>query len=792
MSFLSDFVSNTFNSVSDFIHDLSEAALDIIGVFVEFAENVLEAVFSIIGITDEDVTVTEAVTFRLIEDPQTFSLIRPILISILTEEDMMELIQHNELTCVRASVRRYVNYGESDYVHGLPTTSSAAIETHQDEVDAALLDVTGVACTSTNVYIGGPSITKWALWYLQENNSYNSATGEFIYTGVTVTFYSATEDVSEDILITYSYLETTQIVTFEDVVIETIEDPADVWTEYTTTTPGTTTTITNPFGVDEDTEYGTPVVTEQEGEESAPNDGEWHNILTDDSDETTEYDVMPLISPPLSEVYYTVDYYVDSNPSLSLLWLYLISSGTYPDLDQTSGGTDTTQALPIVPLRSGGVNVDSDTESQEYITSRKIMAKIGLDIDTYIEQITDNPDIDDIDDVFILFAMNIYTTTPAGIEYWFNFFDILKNFSAVSYDDYTFAVAEGRDDLPLNLHRISEQKYNSILKYDYIRPQTITGSIGAVGTYTKVITVLAKVDGQIKSYVTLRSQINATEYEELIVHGLLLSVIIFDDANKGRAKMIELTEDTSDQSNFVFPVTYLILDAYPSKEKEILIYESLVMTIYASQTTHLEYYETTFFAGFLQFIALVIFFYTGYKVYITAGGASALYAMGQQLLIQIVLHYAYRQLLIIAGDSAGGQAAATALYIYASLYYGAGKKFDFLSIDTLLLSVNAVTETMTHVLTGEINLLAEEMEAFDLAYKTQKEKLDEVESGLYNHDGIDRYNIASVLIGNFSETSDQFLERTAHPGNLADTVLQQPTEFVQNALRLPELDDTFA
>jgi hypothetical protein len=78
------------------------------------------------------------------------------------------------------------------------------------------------------------------------------------------------------------------------------------------------------------------------------------------------------------------------------------------------------------------------------------------------------------------------------------------------------------------------------------------------------------------------------------------------------------------------------------------------------------------------------------------------------------------------------------------------------------------------------------MEAFDLAAKSKQEQIDEVNSGLYRHEGIDPYNISMVLAHNFYESPPNFYERTAHTTNMADIVLQQPYNFVSNALTLPE------
>jgi len=704
MGLWNDFIVPVYNDISGAVSDIVD---DVVTALVDITSDVVEGVFSVLGIKDKDVVIVNASTNRLVPEAQRFSIIAPVLRSVIDDTDIPEALLLNERLCVRSSVRSYVKYGELDYVHGLPTTTSAYFSLQKQGVEEVIQWDIGIASTAINTKIWYPDITKYALWYLQENNEYNSTDNQFIYDDKNVDFVSATiEDPSGDIRVTYEY-------------------------------------------------------------------------------DSVEYDLVELITAPVNEIYYVVDYYRDANPDKDYIWIYRLSDGTWPSLDIEVGGVDSTQMLPIIPLRNAGVSINSDIESDIYITSKEVLNKIGLDLDKYIDEIEGNEHIDNITDVFILFAMNIYSQTPEGMEYWFNLFNLLGTLAEITKEEYD-ATPTG-DRKPFNMYQVSEQKYNALMTYNWITVTIETGVIGDIGEFTSTVTVLDKsMDNEVQSYVTFQNQLNETEYEEIIVYGLFLTTAIFDNATGANVKIVELSTDDVEKTNFVFPVSYQVMDSYDIKQKEVLIYESLCMTSYAVQTIHLEYYQTPEFAAILEVIAVVIFVVTG-------GLSAGLLAIGEAILIQATLQYLLGIALESAAGDKGKEAVAIILYIIASLKFGGGGKgFDLTSATDLLFAAQVLTGAFTTKLGIDSGLLQDEMDAFELEAESAQERLDELEEGIYNKTGTNPLFLATSFINDFYETPDNFYQRTAHTANPGVLALDEIHTYVDNALVLPELDDTFA
>ncbi|MFV2016615.1 MAG: LamG-like jellyroll fold domain-containing protein, partial [Candidatus Heimdallarchaeota archaeon] len=143
-------------------------------------------------------------------------------------------------------------------------------------------------------------------------------------------------------------------------------------------------------------------------------------IIVNSTNDTQTTTLGYLIAPPPYSAYYAARYTLDSDPSYQKYWLYQENLGTYPNLSgDGTGEYDTVEMLPIIPIRTKFQSLNDPThpDYSTYATSKEILDVINIDIDeiiTSVEDNTNNNDIDKIEDAFILFGVNIYTTSTPG------------------------------------------------------------------------------------------------------------------------------------------------------------------------------------------------------------------------------------------------------------------------------------------------------------------------------------------------------------------------------------------
>jgi hypothetical protein len=494
--------------------------------------------------------------------------------------------------------------------------------------------------------------------------------------------------------------------------------------------------------------------------------------------------------------YYNISYKQLDTPTYRRYWSYLGSSGVYPELtDPSNLGVYSEELLPIVPLRKEFVSVN-DTSAPEYIaaeadTGRTILKLLGLDMDYLIDQIEDNPDIAQIEDVFVLFGTNIYSDSLAIKKVLYILFNNFYLSAPISKSDYE----ANPDGVAINVVRVEEQTYNATMAFNWISETIIAGSIGDKDTYDTEIVVLPNTPyeedpdtgvitgGGVNSHVFFRHQHSSTHYTELRVEGLYAMTQILTVSGVFKTTEMELTTDTDLQSNFIIPLALDALDNISALDREVIVLESLHLVLYAADSVHLEWYETPSFNKLLgvvlQFIAVVILFYSwGTATSISA----ALWALAKQLLIQYILSIALEKLLEEFGDDDAIRALAILAYVYASSQLGGVDATGLVNAEILM---NLVTAINIEISYQEKKL---ELEYTDFL-KDAEERQEELDAAqdLLDTSAINPFNIISFMDTNPYETPEDFYTRTIHTGNPGVASLDQIENFIDSRLRLPEL-----
>lgn len=793
--------------IEDTIGDLWDGATDFVGSvwddFEEVSKVLLRETFRVLGITGETIYVINVSTQRLIPDKQPDSLKRIILDHALVNSSIAANLQQNQLVGVSANILKYLRYGQDTYIHDIPTGGLWYHSINRAQVDIVLDSIEGVGTSLDTLKIQLISITEWIKWYLQEHTAYLYYDSSLLTGGYTYNYYGYTIDIFGNYIIDFTRYEPRTSTTYMETTTFTVDNVMRVEVrEHTKITVDSSGAIIS--------DIYSPGYTVTTFEADGTPDSVVDVILLEHKYTTIiPYDIgftVPVAD--LTHVYFIAEYYLDSVPTKNKIWVYDRNDPAepnYPILDDLiGGGLDTTLMLPIIPLRADFININVNTTTLEYITSKQILKIVGLDMDQYIDAINENPDIDLIEDAAILFAISIYTDSQSGIKALYNLFEAIEEFQDV--DEFEYINFPEGSNSPVNVYKIEEQRINTALQFNYIVIENKTGTVTDVNNFISFTTVLPnspKVPGTTDEYteevteeygdepqsiLTIQYQDTATTYIELRVHGLILTTAVFTTVDVAKVKLILIeTIDGIDRDNFVIPLSYAQMYNFSMIEEEEVIYEALSLTVYSSDSLYLEYYETSHFAFFVQGIIIVISVVL-FILSLPAGGqaGTAFYTLAKQLLIQYALTLLLGEIL---KHNLSDTERAIVLAAYAYLSYSNAKgdssiyKLSF--AEDILLAVNAVIDVILIDQSMQAEGLKDEMDELKNLMMERDEELRLAEEGFI--DDINRFDIVQTLVIDTYENPTDFYTRTVHTGNPGVISLDQIGNYFDEALKLPEL-----
>ena len=684
-------------------------------------EPILAAIMSIFGITDEDIISTDVSSQRILTDesaPDALSMLA------LMHQDDPDATVIEKLMKVSSSSRvkftNGFNYAEDGFVDGLPDCSFRA--RHIDPV--VLKDIidteTGGDVTILTYEFRVPTKTEYVYDDMEVSYDLTPSTGEFPYMGTTFTVsnidYNYTTD-NYDVYGTFYEDITTETTTTTTVTVTNIDATTDnvntVVTERTVVT-GTVNGVTSDSTIelsntDEVVDIDTVV-----------------DSVTTDVVSVTDYDVVAelfiysiLAHAPFE--YYIVQY--EEIPGDWSYWLYSSELDTYPELEGSSVYASQLDMLPVITLRNNTIDVNSDKESEEYLSSKKMCDLFGIDIDYMIDSIAENPDIDNVEDTFIHFGISPSDQDPVISDVLFNTFNHI-------YEDTDLMVGETSDST--YMATFAEGAMNMGLAWTNQSRVSNSGIIGPVGTYTHSVTsttLVMNYQGAEEQYITIT--INN------------VNTVTFID----RQGLWGTTSLTLDDENFSIPLSYQYTTSLSPIKQTTLMVKSLRLSFYSADVQHLEWYETEAFAPFMKILAVIIVIAT---TIFSAGTGTPWASIALDALINLTIAVGISlalETIFKATDNVFIRAIAVAVAIVVGAYAAGTNVTDgFMTAQQL---TNAVTEFSISNISGIVSNisaaikldvaikfedLAEEMEAFEKTLEVRAEELttaeEELEAGL--------------------------------------------------------------
>lgn len=503
--------------------------------------------------------------------------------------------------------------------------------------------------------------------------------------------------------------------------------------------------------------------------------------------------VITVIFPDLTRNY-IVEYQVigGTDNGKQFIWAYDTSTGVYPQIEQQYDGAlvDGYAFFPIACLKRNFAYVNASKTTQEYLTTKKLLGFIDIDLDASIDAIKSNVSDANVTDAFVLLAANLYDDNQSINKYLFGFFAAIANQSNVNKAQYDSQIGSVTN-APYNIVGIEEQNFSLAIEFSYIDIVSKTGNVGPINWVNKSIQYTGtKVKNHYTDRVVFTVQDTPTSYTEMTIQGLVIAHFVSTTIGTIKSKAFRITPtnpasgayDKNSMDNFCFPLSSAIFNYFGNiSDKETVIYRSVRFVVYAEQITYLEWYETPEFVEFfgivLQIAAVIIAFYN-------PEAGFELWALVEQVLIQLALQVAL-ELVLKSTDNEFLIYLAYILYAAGSAMNAGFSPFDLGDPAVALSFVDSLAKSYMRV---DTIAFEEEFEDFTQTRKEYEEELERAESLLEAPSEFAQLitYLKSDLVLNY-ESPDEFFRRTLDT-NPGVRTLGTIESFYTRMLRLPQLD----
>jgi len=696
--------------------------------------------------------------------------------------DIPGYIMEEFISSMGPKVERMYRYAEDHYTHGLPTGEYYTKTQGQPEAKTVIEALEGTTITFDYYRFGSPNSLHIAWSKLVTDYGFNHNTNQFGPLSVTKG--------------TPVYLKDMYIAVPEDALTAIEADGLEQW--GVSAKGGYTPERPVQVGDIQKIVPHTPIVL-------VPGDGVPYAVATyvwaDGTNYLTEYINISLAGYVGDADYFHAKYYRSDSP-IPKYWMYRAGSGLYPALDATFDDPPVVNGsyFPFIYFRYDKASVMTNTAAPEYVSSKKMMKILGMDYAQLGEGINENPDIGDVEQAMMVFAIPANTTNQLEQRYLYDFFlaqynSIGPQYRVVAQADLAGLLANNYD-LAKTTVVIQDEKFKMALHNRGIFKKRIAGKLGPIGTYTSGTTtiyeeipyydIIAEVMGSYFQDIPVhyyRKQISESIYEEISVHALQMVYHIYG----------EYTETANGTEPILLvPLDKLIIENYSAHDREVLYCRAMYFVFNSVVLTKVKWYQQEWFSVFMIAVAIVLTIVTYGAAWQTIAAAVAagtmsiaaltvIIAMGvlKFLIVSLIVKLFIRVVGIEAAIIIALIAAAAGMYtaIQAGGLSGAPFAQNLLQLST---SIGSGVQDEIKSLMGD--LLAEANE-FSTFMEKQTETLEKAKDLLDVDSFLSPFTI-------FGESPDSYFNRTVHSGNIGVVGITAISSYVDIALTLPTLDQS--
>ncbi len=508
--------------------------------------------------------------------------------------------------------------------------------------------------------------------------------------------------------------------------------------------------------------------------------------------------ILPDSTDDAPKLFYQVGYFV--GPGHYGYWTYPYGSGLHPTLDTFADVQYSKEGtyFPFAIFRRQFTNRTASAleETEEFKTTKRLLAHIDLDFQGLGESIHENPDIADVPQAALVMAVPMNTTNQIESRYLFDYFDRLQAANTrpqVSLNADTNATAN-------NAITWSDADFSLTLSYHDVYKRAVSESFGKPGDYTVGVTdhsYTYTVDVEDRDGTTTETR---TAYykkyhiKKQLTAGLCQVITVVNPVAKYDIDSSRSYESTQDNSILLIPLDYLITRRYKISERTELYHRSLHLVFNAKVVVKLKWYQSGFFKFILLVVAVVLMFIPGGQF---AGQVMFVWGLGLTYLavamvlvyvaVMVAVSYAFKLLVKEIGAEAA-MIIATVL-----IAYGGYKAFSgaMPAAQTYTALASNLMDASTYVMEQDMKAITDEMEELSALKTKQELELEKAMALLDKNDFLDPFAfIGQQPIYIAGESPTELYTRTIHMGNPADLSYKSIEHYVDISLTLPDINAT--
>lgn len=703
------------------------------------------------------------------------------------DEDLMPKITQGIMGSLGVRVEHMYRYGDNGYIFGSPSgeTHTANIDTAQ-VADALRTIYPGETVVVESAHFSKPNLMFLALKAMQEHFGYNESTNRL----------HALETMGNT-----ATLDKLFIALPPSMVDSLGTENLDGWARpryqnwYESVYYGNE---GNPFVVDGNISHPQVRVVYKTGSNNY-----WYDSYQSEIQEA------PLTGFDLYREYFHIKFLLNGAQQYML---YALNSNTYPALEAVvlEGQQYTVMGnfFPNLYFRFNKQSMSADKQSQAYKSSKKMGDRyLGMGYDNVVDSIHENPDIEDIEQAYMMLAVPPMSGNQMETRYLFDFFS--KLYGTQKHKYFTPGQIEMRsalsqiDNTTLQ-HALTLQDalFRMVLSAGNITKRFRPGVIGTIGhctvsretkpvSYTVWDDYAGSGQGRVETYdkygYAYRKQTSTGVYEEIRVEDLQIRYHVYGSYS---------TIGNENTDYLLVPLDHSITQHYSIPDREELFGRSMhyIFNTRVTQTYKVRWYQSGWFSVFIMIVAIIITIWTGgaasAAVAAVAAGAATtvsailishmVFALVKMVIVSVVV-----QLVVeIAGPEIGLIVAIVAAAYAMNAANAAGGLSNSPWASTLLkASVSLVNKSTEKFVQNKMAGLQSDIYDFQKEAEKQLELLEQA------NDLLETSSVLAPMLF-VGESPDDFYNRTIHSGNLGMVTIAQTTSFVDRALTLPSFRDT--
>jgi len=404
-----------------------------------------------------------------------------------------------------------------------------------------------------------------------------------------------------------------------------------------------------------------------------------------------------------------ITYHNSSKPSSEwFYWLYKFGDKTYPDITSEKDTLTNLEMLPVAILRKNKTFINKDKTTEEYLTTKALLNKIGLSLDDLIDNIKTNDGstggtgIANLDDAFINFS-----ASPSTLNWliskilYLSFYELIvvNNVQSTS-NEYSITFEE-------------QDIQNATVWTNHTFTPSLTGLLPNGKDYYHSIS---------GNDLTILSKTATNIYDKIVVQGLNGMTSI------KYAGHSQIAVSTLSDKNFTVPISHYTLNQLTVQDQMEVYQHILRMDLYSAQLVHIAWYETSTFTDLLQFTLIII----TVVVAIVTAPTGGLGSLAFETLKQVLINIAITEMVVYIADKTGNAELAAVVGVITAivLSQGAPISFDLTSSEGLLNASTNFADNLTAA-HGVVNQqLGEDIAAVNTEFEARMKDIEDVNNKL--------------------------------------------------------------